>query len=137
MFYKYPKRTHYPRISPARHPEAFLQEQFVRWLDNRGLLFTAFMTGNIKISAFAAMMKKRLGVRAGVPDILIFEPAGKYHGLFLELKAPQGDTDNPKQLWWQAELTKRGYLSLIMPKGLEFPQSLYYLQEQVEKYLEG
>jgi hypothetical protein len=55
--------------------------------------------------------------------------------LFIELKASDGDTDNPKQLWWQEELNKRGYLAVIMPKGLEFPQSFYWLRDLVEKYL--
>jgi len=118
-----------------QHPEAFLQEQFVHWLDAKGILFTSFMTGNIKISRFAAAMKKRLGVKAGMPDILIFQPTKKYHGLFIELKASDGDTDNPKQLWWKEKLNKRGYLAVIMPKGLEFPQSFYWLRDLVEKYL--
>jgi len=32
----------------------------------------------------------RMGYRKGTPDVMIFEPRGCYHGLFLEFKAPDG-----------------------------------------------
>lgn len=40
---------------------------------------------------------KRMGVLAGVPDVFIAHPSGKYHGFFCELKAGKNSlTDNQK-----------------------------------------
>lgn len=55
---------------------------------------------------------KRMGVKAGVPDLCLPSPKGKYHGLYIELKSKTGRPTEP-QKWWQAELTEQGYLSLI------------------------
>lgn len=33
-----------------------------------------------------ALSLKRQGVKAGVPDLLLAYPSGRYHGLFIELK---------------------------------------------------
>jgi hypothetical protein len=116
------------------NPEAMLQLFFVRWLEREGLLFTASMAGNLKISRFAAVMKKRLGCKAGVPDIMIFEPRGNYHGLFIELKAGK-NTASDLQKEWRDALNKRGYCAVIMPSGLEFHQAQDWLIHVTTKYL--
>jgi hypothetical protein len=122
----------------ARHSEeARLQQDFAHYLDAKGLLYTASMAGGMKISRFAAVIKKRMGCKAGLPDILIFEPRGAYFGMFIELKAKGGDIDNVNQRHWQRELNLRGYLAIIMPNTMEYPQSLYWLKDIVESYLAG
>lgn len=55
---------------------------------------------------------KRMGVKAGVPDLCLPSPKGKYHGLYIELKTITGKATEP-QKWWQSQLTEQGYLSLI------------------------
>lgn len=52
---------------------------------------------------------KKMGVKKGVPDILIFEPKGDYHcGLAIELKiAPNKATK--EQIDFLADLEKRGW----------------------------
>ena len=114
--------------------ETFLQKDFTHYLDAKGHLYTASMAG-MKLSGRLGNQKKKMGCKAGLPDIMIFEPRGKYHGLFIELKSPTGKA-TPEQRWWQQELTKRGYLSEIMPTGLEYPQSFYWLRDLVEKQRE-
>lgn len=116
-----------------RNDEAILQEQFCYWLNNKGLLYTASMVG-VFLPIRYAVMRKRMGVKSGVPDILIFEPHGKYHGLFIELKSPTGKS-TLEQITWQKELTKRGYLSLIMPALSDFNIAFNWLRDTVENYL--
>ena len=117
-----------------KHPEAFLQQQFAHWLDAKGLLSTASLAG-VNLHPAVARMRKIMGCKAGTPDIMIFEPRGKYHGLFIELKSKSGNVKDHKQLLWKEELNKRGYFSVIMPKGLDWPDNLNWLQDLVEKYI--
>lgn len=39
---------------------------------------------------------KRMGTKAGFPDLFLFIPHGGYHGLFIELKRPKGRTKDGK-----------------------------------------
>lgn len=51
---------------------------------------------------------KQQGVRAGVPDICLAVPRGKYHGLYVEMKV--GDNKpTDKQNEWLANLSYYGY----------------------------
>lgn len=53
---------------------------------------------------------KRQGVKAGVPDICLPLPKGKYHGLYIEMKVGKNKTtDNQKR--WLEHLKKVGYLT--------------------------
>jgi hypothetical protein len=119
-----------------KHEEQFLQTQFIHWLDANGLLFTASMAG-VNLHPAVARLRKIMGCKAGTPDIAIYEPRGKYFGLFIELKAKGGDIDNPKQLYWQQELNRRGYLSIIMPNSLNLFEGLNWLKAQVNNYMKG
>lgn len=55
---------------------------------------------------------KRMGVKAGVPDLCLPVGKGRYHGLYIELKTKTGKPTEP-QKWWQSQLTEQNYLSLI------------------------
>lgn len=55
-----------------------------------------------------AVNLKRQGVRAGVPDLCLAWPKGKYHGLYIEMKVhPNKATD--KQEEWILNLSIAGY----------------------------
>ena len=126
-----------PRNWRRRKPlqsEAFLQEQFARWLDAKGLLFTASMAG-VNLHPAVAIMRKKLGCKKGTPDIAIYEPCGIYHGLFIELKAGKNKA-TPEQEQWKAALISKGYLALIMPGNLEFNEAFNWLRDVVENYLQ-
>lgn len=56
---------------------------------------------------------KREGVKAGVPDIILPVPRGKYHGLFVELKRIRGGKPSDEQLEWIAQLRTQGYAAEI------------------------
>ncbi len=59
----------------------------------------------------AARMKAE-GVKPGVPDIMLPVPRGKYHGLWIELKA-DGGKPSKDQLDWMDYLNSVGYCALL------------------------
>ncbi|RUR99425.1 VRR-NUC domain-containing protein [Pectobacterium polaris] len=56
----------------------------------------------------AARDAKRLGVRAGVPDLFLALPRGGYAGLWIEMKAKSGKL-SPQQEVWLKRLEGTGY----------------------------
>lgn len=55
---------------------------------------------------------KRMGVRRGVPDILILRPSCGFHGLGIELKV-KPNKPTPEQLEFLALLNANGYLGVV------------------------
>lgn len=51
---------------------------------------------------------KRQGVKAGVPDISLPVPRGKYHGLYIELKVGKNKTSSAQNEWIE-NLSRQGY----------------------------
>ena len=67
--------------------EKDLQINICRWLKLQypEVIFTSESSGlRLTISQARSLAKQRSG--KGLPDLMIFEPRGGYHGLFLELK---------------------------------------------------
>ena len=62
-------------------------------------------------SPLGSKLKKK-GVKAGFPDVAIFEKRFQYLGLMIELKI-KGNATTPNQKRWLAELQKRGYLCKV------------------------
>jgi VRR-NUC domain. len=75
--------------------------------------------GGMRTSIGAAKKMKTSGYKKGLPDLMIFEPRGSYHGLFVEMKAPliksisQKGRTSPEQLEWQEKLNERGYMAIV------------------------
>lgn len=76
----------------------------------------------------AARLKME-GVKAGVPDICLPVARGKYHGLYIELKAGKNTvTDNQSR--WLTELTRQGYCTAVCYGWEEASKIIMrYLQE--------
>lgn len=55
---------------------------------------------------------KREGVLAGVSDIFLPVARGKFHGLYIEMKARKGKVSD-RQKWWIEEVSKQGYLAEV------------------------
>ena len=55
---------------------------------------------------------KKQGVKAGVPDICLPVPRGKYHGLYIELKYGK-NKPTAAQLCWLNNLNMQGYAVAI------------------------
>ena len=112
------------------------QIELARRLDNAGLIWTATANGGKRDKKTAATLK-RTGVKAGVPDILIFTPPPNGHGVgfAIELKRPakgkmqKGRASLHQKTWlenlrglkWRAEIAY-GYehaLDLLRNAGYE------------------
>ena len=72
---------------------------------------------------------KASGVKAGVPDLLLLVPRGKYHGMACELKV-QGGMLSPSQRVWLESLEEKGYYTAV---ALGADEAL----ERLVGYLEG
>ena len=53
---------------------------------------------------------KQAGVKPGVPDLFLPVPAGRYHGLFIEMKKDTGRASEA-QKWWIERLNAAGYFA--------------------------
>lgn len=96
---------------PRAQTESQAQRIVCQWLEIKGLLYCHVPNGGQRARVEAKIFKG-LGVKAGVPDLLIFDkPAiGCYVGVALELKRERGGKLSPHQQRWQEELRKRGWL---------------------------
>ncbi len=56
---------------------------------------------------------KAMGVKAGVPDLFLPVPRGKYHGLWIEMKRTQDGKISENQKWWIGALNSLGYLAQV------------------------
>lgn len=59
-----------------------------------------------------ATILKSMGVKAGVPDLHLPIPSGRYHSLYIEMKARDGKPE-PEQLWWAEHLKANGHAHAI------------------------
>lgn len=93
--------------------EDIIQMVVVRHLKTHypAALFTISPSG-MRLPIGVARKFKMMGYRAGTPDLLIFEPKGNYHGLFIELKS-EGGRASPEQKMFSAELIQRGYCCML------------------------
>jgi hypothetical protein len=70
-------------------------------------LLHAIPNGGHRNKVVAAKLKAE-GVRAGVPDLCLPVARGRWHGLYIELKA-KGGRASPRQLEWFGALRRQGY----------------------------
>lgn len=83
-----------------------------------------------KRSAATAMLQKRMGLRAGVPDICLPVARGGYHGMYIELKRASGGRVQPSQQVWLSALQAQGYRAVVCRGWAEAAAAL-------EEYLGG
>lgn len=65
-----------------------------------------------KRSTTEAARFKRMGVKAGVPDLVLPVPRGGYAGAYIELKVP-GNRTTTQQEWWIERLRQQGYFVAV------------------------
>jgi|TARA_R100000482_G_C5130787_1_gene151752 hypothetical protein len=68
--------------------------------------------GGLRTSIKQARMMKATGYVKGFPDLMVMEPVGKFHGLFLEIKTKKGRATK-EQLLWRHKLNGRNYVCEI------------------------
>ena len=120
---------------PARkkqgHEEDDIQTACVRWFEKAhpklGMLIHHSPNGGKRDARTAATMKK-MGTRAGFPDLVLLVPMGGYHGLFIEMKTKKG-----KQSEYQKE-----YERLVTEQGYKYClcRSLEDFMKIIKDYLE-
>ncbi len=78
------------------------------------------------------MYFKAEGRKAGVPDVFLPVPKGKYHGLFIEMKKPRylKPKISKKQKFWLEALSKQGYKTAVC-------YGFHEARELILNYLEG
>jgi len=69
--------------------------------------------GSSKRDIIRGMYFKSEGRKSGVPDICLPVPKGKYHALYIELKASKGSKIRPTQKKWLEALKKAGNYTKI------------------------
>lgn len=101
----------------SRGAEAYHQITLARYLDRAGLLWCHVPNGGRRGKREAVELRLS-GVKAGVPDVLIFTPAyGAPKGCALELKGPKG-TASAEQGEWLAGLARLGW-AVVLAYGYE------------------
>lgn len=91
--------------------EAQEQEAVIQWCDLKRIPVYHIPNGGKRNPREAAHLK-RLGVRAGVPDLCIPVARGGYHGLYVEMKAGSNKTTE-KQDGWLRLLSRNGYATAV------------------------
>jgi hypothetical protein len=81
-----------------------------------------------KRSIAYAVRMKRMGLRSGVPDLCLPVARGKWHGMYIEMKA-DGGKPSIEQSAWQCKLTAQGYMCITA-------WSFDYAKDCITAYLE-
>ena len=71
----------------------------------------AIPNGGGRSKAEAGRLKSE-GVKAGVSDVFVAYPVAHWHGLYIEMKRPDGGTLSEEQRRWLAESERLGYLAV-------------------------
>ncbi len=64
---------------------------------------------NERSDKIQAAILKKMGVKKGVPDLLLPVARGKHHGLYIEMKRLEDGRVSEDQKWWIKELDSQGY----------------------------
>ena len=70
--------------------------------------------------------QKALGVKSGVPDILIFKAPEEYNGIAIEMKRRKGGRVSDNQKKWLKSLEENGWLTTVA-KGAD--EAIEFLKE--------
>lgn len=92
---------------PYYGKESDFQKTCCKYLDQMGVLWNHCPNGGSRNPREGASLKAQ-GVKAGFPDIAIFEPRGAYFGLFIEIKNSKGKMSINQTIWLN-RLQDRGY----------------------------
>lgn len=98
------------------NPEEREQIAFIEWCNTNAdypeLARFHHSPNGGKRNSFEAHRFKLAGVRPGFPDLVLLYPSGKYHGLAIEMKAPEGEATDDQDGWIEY-LTSVGYCALV------------------------
>lgn len=85
------------------------QKQLIQWARSRPWGFMLFHICNENVGGYAwAVRNRQMGVRKGVPDLMLPIPMNGFHGLFIELKTDKGRLSEAQKVWIE-NLRSLGY----------------------------
>lgn len=125
-------RPHIPTLDGWSEAEE--QEALMNWAwaakGKYPALFRLFHipNGGSRHPAEAAHLK-RMGVKAGVPDLFLPQPVGEFHGLWIEMKSQQG-RPTALQKDWLEYFRSQGYAAFVC-------MGFKAAQECLIEYIEG
>lgn len=109
--------------------EDWEQKQLIQWARSKPELQYLFHIPNETVGGKGWLIRNRqLGVRSGVPDLMLPIPCGGFHGLFIEMKAEKGRVSHTQELWLRA-LNQLGYKAIVCRGWKE-------ARDEICKYLE-
>lgn len=96
-------------------PEAVEQETFMKWLAVAypRVYELTYAVPNGRTSAKEGAKYKRLGAKAGYPDVNVDFPVSPYHGLRIEFKRRDGGVLSELQESWLERLSAKGYAACV------------------------
>jgi hypothetical protein len=86
-----------------------------------------------KKAAISMTKLKKTGLKAGVPDLFIPIPSGKYHGMFIELKTSKGKLTS-EQKEWIGKLSSNGYFAICCYSIDDALKQISYYLENLNSY---
>lgn len=102
-------------IIPTEEDE---QMAVIDWAEKRTSVYPALkllhhIPNGGKRTITEAKRFKAMGVKAGVPDLFLPVPRGRYHGLWIEMKRTQDGKVSENQKWWIGALNSLGYSAQV------------------------
>lgn len=96
-----------------RQTEYHDQVALIQWCEmslgkHPELAYVFAVPNGLRLPIGLAVKAKRQGLKSGVPDLFLPIPRGPYHGLFIEMKAPDGRLA-PLQRTWISYLRDQKY----------------------------
>lgn len=93
--------------------EDWEQKQVIKWSQQPSIrqrypeLALLYHIPNERVDKVQAAILKEMGVKTGVPDLHLPIASGRFHSLYIEMKALDGKPD-PDQVWWAEHLKANG-----------------------------
>lgn len=111
-------KTSKQRVTEAEEQKALMQ--WAKWQEGRypELKMLMHIPNEGKRSKRYGAELKRMGLKAGFPDLGLLVPNKKYAGLFIELKADKTKSMTKEQKEWLEKLNSYGYKA-VRCNGLE------------------
>lgn len=83
-----------------------VQHAIVTWLERAIDCAVCHVPNGLRTSIFQAARHKKIGMRAGAPDLIVWLPEGQV--LAIECKSKAGRLSDA-QAWWKEHLTRLGH----------------------------
>ncbi|RAJ28897.1 VRR-NUC domain-containing protein [Pedobacter cryoconitis] len=107
-----------------KQSEDDFQKECVRWIELQyPKLLVHHSPNGGKRNAREALKFKKMGTRAGCPDLMIYKKSKQYAGLAIELKVGTNGTTENQDLFL-AELTANGWYCIVIRKMDIFMQTV-------------